>query len=48
MRGPPRLQEDGRNDDDHRGVVETNAGESKGAKDIEGANIDEADEIEER
>ena len=52
-----QLQDDDRDDvnkhrdeynDEHCGAVELNAGEIDGVNDIEGANIEEADEIEEK
>ena len=43
------CNDDNSNDNDyHCGAVEMNAGESDGADDIEGDNIEEADEIEDR
>ena len=41
-------KDDGDGDDDHHGEVETSAGESDGANKIEGADTEDADEIEER
>ena len=54
MRRPPRPQDNGRDDvdkhhddnNDHCRAVETNAGESDGANEIEGYDIEEAYEIE--
>ena len=58
MRSPPQPQDNDRNDvyeqrydgddnEEHRGEVETNSGESNGANKIEGADIKEIYEIEE-
>ena len=59
MRRPPQPQDndpdnvdkhcnDGDNDDDHRGAVETNAVESDWSNKIKGDNIEEANKIEVR
>ena len=41
-----RNNENGDDNDDHRVAVETNAGESDRAYEIEGVDIEEADDIE--
>ena len=42
-----RDEDDGEDDNDYWGAVETNARESDGDNEFKGANIEEADDIEE-